>query len=106
MSATTKEGFTGPSELIAAAIKASALKFGDRNGSWSRWVVEALTEKLALENPDLLAAIKDLADGESGDHAELLSKVHAELKQSPAFAKEVQQLLARSPRRRRVSVPA
>lgn len=107
MSTTSKANFSGPAEIIEAAIKASALKFGDRNGSWSRWVVEALTEKLQAENPDLLETIKALANVRTpAVHAELLHKLTHELKVRPDLASEVEQLLAASPRRRRAAVAA
>lgn len=93
MSDTTKESFSGPTKLLGAASKAADLKYGDRNGSWSRWIVEALTEKLALENPDLLAAIKDLAGAQAdGDHTEFLAKMHAAVKKRPGLKPKLERV--------------
>jgi hypothetical protein len=64
---TTKEGFSGPSKLIRAGKKAARATYGNRNGSWSHWVIDAIREKLVREgriaNPargELLAAAEEV----------------------------------------------
>lgn len=94
MSTTTKENFSGPAPILAAGKSASAIKFGDRKGSWSRWVVEAIAEKLKSENPNLLKSVETISTGgkpvgDDGRQALIL----AAMKEDPRLARKLMKLI-------------
>jgi hypothetical protein len=102
---TAKESFSGPSSIIEAAHQASDLKFGTRPGGWSRWVVEALSEKLQAENPELFATLKALATvNTNAETAELLAKIEALLDDDPSARAELAKFIRA--RRRKAAAAA
>lgn len=91
---TSRESFSGPAEVLAAAHNAATGKYGDRMGSWSRWVVEAVSEKIARENPELFKAIKHLLGTTAiNTQAEFLIKLQAEMADQPELQGKVEKFV-------------
>lgn len=68
---TIKESFSGPSDILGAAKEAAVAKYGPRNGAWSRWVTDAIRERLdrdgklpSPENAELAAAADEVGGPE------------------------------------------
>lgn len=97
---TAKESFSGPAQLIDAAKNAARIKFGDRPGGWSRWLVEAITDKLRAENPELLASLRVLA-ANNAPMTELMAELAAAAERNPAILADVKRLLTSGRRRTR-----
>lgn len=62
MSNATKESFSGPSEVIGAARTAAETTYGKQNGAWSRWVCDAVREKLIRDGHTLPEAKQVIAE--------------------------------------------
>lgn len=53
MSKALKENFSGPAHVITAAHTAAEQTYGKQSGVWSRWVCDALREKLERDGHTL-----------------------------------------------------
>ena len=100
---TARESFSGPADVLGAAHTAAAEKFGPRTGGWSRWVMEAVTEKLRAERPELLDALEKFASARPAERPGLLSKIEALLHERPGLEPELDRLVRDMARQRRTA---
>lgn len=91
---TAKESFSGPADIMDAARIAAAAKFGTRNGAWSRWLVEAILEKLQTDRPDLYQAVRATHGADPAPElTELIAKIQAAYAASPRILRRVDRAL-------------